>query len=180
MLVFDVYSLRSMKTLYIIRHAKSSWEQEDLDDIVRPLNDKGKTSCLVLGHWLKNQKIKPDYVITSPATRALHTAIQVTSWVDFPKNKLDIDSVIYFGNTRSIVQKLISLDQLKNIDQVFLFGHEPILSELIEKFTKDQLEKLPTAALYSIHWNVDTWEEAMKQLGSKIDFITPKLLSKFN
>lgn len=168
-----------MKTLYIIRHAKSSWEQEDLDDMVRPLNDKGKTACLMMGNWLKSQKIKPDYVITSPATRALHTAIQVCSWVDFPKSKFDIDAQIYFGNTKSISEKIISLDQKNNVNQVFLFGHEPILSELIYKYTKDQLEKFPTASVYSIHWNVSTWEEAMKQLGSKVDFITPKLLAKF-
>lgn len=169
-----------MKTLYIIRHAKSSWEQEDLDDMIRPLNEKGKTACLMVGNWLKSQKIKPDYVMTSPATRALHTAINVTSWVDFPKSKLDIDAQIYFGNTKSITEKLAQLDQVGHAEKVFLFGHEPILSELIYKLTKDQLEKFPTAALYAIHWNVDTWEEAMKQLGSKVDFITPKLLTKFN
>ena len=49
-----------MKRLYIIRHAKSSWEQEDIDDMVRPLNDKGKSASLVLGNWLKHHKIKPD------------------------------------------------------------------------------------------------------------------------
>lgn len=169
-----------MKTLYIIRHAKSSWDEEDLDDMVRPLNDRGKTACLLIGNWLRMQKIKPDYVITSPATRALHTAITVTSWMEFPKSKLDIDAAIYFGNVKAVSEKLVSLDQVSKSGKVFLFGHEPLLSELIYKFTKDELEKFPTAALYSINWNVDTWAEAMQQLGAKVDFITPKSLIKTN
>lgn len=169
-----------MKTLYIIRHAKSSWEQEDLDDMVRPLNDRGKAASLLIGNWLRLQKVKPDYVITSPATRALHTAISVTSWVGFPKSRLDIDAVVYFGNTRLISEKLIALDKEPKSNKVLLFGHEPLLSELIYKFTKDELDKFPTGALYSISWNVDTWEEAMRELGSKIDFITPKSLTKSN
>lgn len=167
-----------MKTLYIIRHAKSSWEQDDLDDMVRPLNDKGKAACLLLGNWFRQQKIKPDYVFTSPATRALHTAIQVTSWVGYPKHKLDIDAQIYFGSVRHVMDRLSSLDETGDYQQVFLFGHEPILSELIYKLTKDELDKFPTAALYSIHWDVDTWSEAMRQLGSKVDFTTPKFLAK--
>lgn len=168
-----------MKILYIIRHAKSSWEQEDIDDMVRPLNDKGKTASLVLGNWLKHQKIKPNYVITSPATRALHTTINICSWVEFPISNMDIDQRIYFGNGKSISEKLITLDEsAKSIDKVFLIGHEPILSELIHKLTKDVLDKFPTGALYSVSWNVETWAEAMQQLGSKVDFITPKSLVK--
>lgn len=166
-----------MKILYIIRHAKSSWDQEEIDDMVRPLNPRGKSASLILGNWLKHQKIKPDLVLTSPATRALHTAINLCSWVEFPIHKMDIDANIYFGNVKSIAEKLTLLDgSIKSIDKIFLIGHEPILSELIHKLTKDVLDKFPTAALYSISWNVDTWAEAMTELGSKIDFITPKLL----
>ncbi len=168
-----------MKILYIIRHAKSSWEEVDLDDMVRPLSNKGKTASLVLGNWMNHQKIKPDYIITSPATRALHTAINLSTWVEFPIAKLDIDSRIYFGNLKMITEKLSQLDQsLKPIHKVLLIGHEPLLSDLIYKLTKDELDKFPTASLYSISWNVNTWEEAMLQLGAKIDFINPKVLMK--
>lgn len=166
-----------MKILYIIRHAKSSWEEGDINDMVRPLNEKGKTASLIIGNWLNHQKIKPDFVMTSPATRALHTSINISSWVDFPISKMDIDPVLYFGNVKSICEKLVLLDQSsKVIDKVFLIGHEPILSDLINKLTKDVLVKFPTTALYSISWNVDSWEEAMQELGAKVDFITPKLL----
>ena len=168
-----------MKRLYIIRHAKSSWEQEDIDDMVRPLIDNGKSASLLLGNWLMHHKIKPDEVITSPATRALHTAINICSWIDFPISKMDIDQKIYFGNIKSITDKLIQLDQsAKEINSVFLIGHEPLMSEMVYKFTKDVLDKFPTSALYSISWNVDSWADAMHLLGSKVDFITPKSLLK--
>nr|MBP6155012.1 histidine phosphatase family protein [Chitinophagales bacterium] len=63
-----------MKYLTIIRHAKSSWEHPDLDDFVRPLNDRGQTAIPLIGNYLQQQQIYPDLIISSPATRAIETA----------------------------------------------------------------------------------------------------------
>jgi phosphohistidine phosphatase SixA len=74
---------------------------------------------------------------------------------------------------------LIQLDHSsKEINNVFLIGHEPLMSEMVHKFSKDVLDKFPTAALYCVSWNVDSWADAMHLLGSKVDFITPKSLLK--
>lgn len=166
-----------MKYLTLIRHAKSSWEQPDIDDMVRPLNQRGKESTILLGNWMQFQKMKPDAIITSPATRALHTAINVASWINFNKARIDIDQSIYFGGMKAMVEKLLSLDQAdKPCNEVVLVGHEPYLGELVTKLCGDELEKFPTCALYQIHWEAETWEEALKSTGSKVLFMTPKML----
>lgn len=166
-----------MKYLSLIRHAKSSWEQPDIDDIVRPLNTRGKESTILLGNWLHTQKIKPQLISTSPATRALHTAINVASWINYTAARIDIDAKIYFGGSKAIIEKIIALDELEApVSELAIIGHEPYLSELVTRFTGDELEKFPTCSLYRIYWDADTWESALNTMGSKVSFITPKML----
>jgi phosphohistidine phosphatase len=163
-----------MKYLTLIRHAKSSWEQPDIDDMVRPLNPRGKESTILLGNWFRVQKIKPDAIICSPATRSLHTAINIASWINFNKSRMDIDQAIYFGGTKAMAEKVAELDN--SIEEVFMVGHEPYLSELVNKFTGDELEKFPTCAAYRICWEVESWDQINQVQGSKHTFMTPKML----
>jgi phosphohistidine phosphatase len=166
-----------MKYLTLIRHAKSSWEQPDIDDMVRPLNQRGKESTILMGNWMQQQKMKPDIIITSPATRALHTAINIASWINYNKARMDIDQSIYFGGTKAIVEKLLSLDNANSsYKEVLIVGHEPYLGEAVTKLCGDELDKFPTCGLYRIGWEADTWEHALKFPGSKVLFMTPKLL----
>lgn len=163
-----------MKFLTLVRHAKSSWEQPDIDDMVRPLNPRGKESTILMGNWLHTQKIKPDAIISSPATRALHTALNIASWINFNKSRMDIDQAVYFGGTKAIMEKIASLDPA--LKDVLMVGHEPYLSELVNKLTGDELDKFPTCALYRIYWDTDSWEECLQKNGSKVTFMTPKML----
>ena len=166
-----------MKYLTLIRHAKSSWDFADLDDMVRPLNQRGKEATTLMGHYIKSLKIKPDVMISSPATRALHTALNIASWLGINKARIDIDKSIYFGGTKAMVEKLSSLDSLPSApDEVFLFGHEPYMSELVHKLTGDEIEKFPTCAFYRIALDAATWSEAMKIQGTKDIFVSPKML----
>lgn len=166
-----------MKYLTLIRHAKSSWDHPDLDDMVRPLNQRGKEASTLMGHHLKSLKLKPDVIISSPATRALHTALNISSWLGFNSGRMDIDKSVYFGGTKAMVEKIAALDELPvNPDEVFLFGHEPYMSELVHKLTGDELEKFPTCGVYRIVWETESWAEALRKSGVKDLFITPKML----
>ena len=163
-----------MKHLTIIRHAKSSWSTPDLDDIVRPLNERGLKSIKIIGNYLNEESIQPDLIITSPATRAVQTAVGIGDLLNYNKDELQIKQEIYFGNTNDI------LTFLKNIDNhfwdVFLFGHEPVLSALIELLTKNNIEKFPTCAAYRITFDIKKWKEI--SIGKKTFFIYPKLFTK--
>lgn len=162
-----------MKYLTIIRHAKSSWTTPDLDDILRPLNERGLKSIKIIGNYLKEKNIQPDLMISSPATRAVQTAFGIGDLVNYKIDTLKINQEIYFGNQTDIFSILKKIDT--PVNDVFLFGHEPILSSLIFHLTKISLEKFPTCAVFRISFKIDNWS-AIKT-GSTVFFITPKQLS---
>ena len=161
-----------MKFLTIIRHAKSDWST-DVDDIVRPLNERGKNAVVLVGNYLHQQKINPDLIISSPATRAFETTKAIAELVKYDLKKVKVEPVVYFGASSAIIDMLKELDNQFN--DVFLFGHEPILSSLITHFTKTSLEKFPTCSVFRIAFKIDNWS-AIKT-GNTEFFISPKQLT---
>lgn len=159
-----------MMYLNLIRHAKSSWETPDLDDISRPLNARGKEAIITVGNYLEQKKIKPDLIISSPAVRAAETAKGIASIVQYDAKKIQTAPVIYFGTSSAIAEFLHGLDNKFN--DVFLFGHEPVLSSLIYQFTKKTVEKFPTCSVCRIAFNINTWKEI--KTGNCDFLISPK------
>ena len=161
-----------MKHLTIIRHAKSDWTT-DVDDILRPLNERGKNAVLLVGNYLQQQHIKPDLIISSPATRALDTANAIGELVKYNTNEIHVEPVVYFGTSSAIIDLLKESDN--KINDVFLCGHEPILSSLIFHFTKTTLEKFPTCSVFRIAFKINNWSEL--KTGNTEFFISPKQLT---
>lgn len=165
---------REMKHLYIIRHAKSDWVDLSLPDIVRPLNERGKAAVFSIGNFLKEQKISPDLIISSPATRALHTAVGISSILGYPSKDIITDSGIYFSGPEGMMEAISHVNNKKKT--LFIFSHEPTCSEVIFRLTGEEVEKFPTAAVFGIKFNVDKWEEILNTKGEKILFTSPKQL----
>lgn len=163
-----------MKYLTIIRHAKSSWSTPYLDDILRPLNERGLKSIKIIGNYLREKNIQPDLIITSPATRAVQTAVGIGDLVNYKIDSLKINQEIYFGNTTDILAIIKNIDD--TVNDIFLFGHEPILSSLIYHFTKTSLEKFPTCAVYRIAFDIKSWKETDLKIGKCEFYVNPKLL----
>lgn len=161
-----------MKYLTIIRHAKSSWEDASLPDIVRPLNERGKSAILKVGAFLVKNKLYPDVYCTSPATRALHTAVGIGEFLGYSEENLVIRQEIYFGSLKDIRQLITSTDDL--FQHIFLTGHEPLLSALIHSYTGKTMEKFPTCGVCSISFQADSWKAALN--GNIELFKTPKEL----
>ncbi len=161
-----------MKYLTIVRHAKSDWST-DVDDIARPLNERGKDAVKLVGSYLHQQNIKPDLIISSPATRAIETAKVIGELVKYDLKEIKVEPVVYFGASSAIIELLKELNNQFN--DVFLFGHEPILSSLIFHFTKTSLEKFPTCGVFRVSFNIKDWKEI--KTGSAEFFITPKQLT---
>ena len=145
-----------MKYLTIIRHAKSSWDHPDLDDIARPLNERGKSAVKIVGNYLRENQLTPDLIVSSPATRAI------------------IEPVIYFGTSSAILEMLKQTDNKFN--DVFLFGHEPILSSLIYQLSKTPLEKFPTCSVFRISLEIKSWHDIGAKKGKCEIYVNPKLL----
>lgn len=149
-----------MKFLTLIRHAKSSWNFPELEDIDRPLNERGKQSIPLIANFLKAQHIHPDLIISSPAVRAQKTAKGIGKIIGYDLKKLHTEAVIYFGTSQAVLGMLQELDD--NRDDVFLFGHEPILSALIYRLTEKQLEKFPTCGVCRMAFAVAHWKDLQK------------------
>ncbi len=161
-----------MKNLTIIRHAKSCWENPEVDDIARPLNTRGNNAITTIGSFLQTNKYLPDFVLSSPAVRAINTAKGIAAQLQYEPKKIQVEPLIYFGTSADILKLIFSISD--KYQDVFLFGHEPKLSALIAHFTKKQLDKFPTCSVCRITFNSQKWENI--KTGNCTLLITPKEL----
>ena len=105
-----------MKTIYLARHAKSSWDYPELDDFERPLNDRGRRDAPFMGSMLKKLKIKPDAIVSSPATRAATTARIFANQLSYPLEHIYYNEILY-GADQTELCELIKTVQEKTSSQ---------------------------------------------------------------
>ena len=159
-----------MKTLYIIRHAKSSWKDLSLDDFDRPLNKRGQRDAPFMGKVLKGLHVKPDIILSSPALRAKMTAEIIAKKVKYSKKILFIDD-IYEASAITLHRLLTKIDDKNSI--AFLFGHNPGLNDLVEEYV-DVDENIPTCGVVCIEFNAKSWSEISELNAKLISFDYPK------
>lgn len=145
-----------MKTLLLLRHAKSSWKDTDLDDHDRPLNKRGKRDAPRIGQLLRDENLVPDYITVSTAKRARKTAEHVIHESGF-RGETRITGELYHASGRQLAEFLAQLPD--RFERVLLIGHNPGLEELLELLT-GQCIPLTTAALAWLELPVDSWPSA--------------------
>ncbi len=158
-----------MKTIYLVRHAKASWEDQ-VHDWERPLTEAGVERAQKVAGLLKSKKIKPDKIISSYAFRALNTAVIFAVELRFPTIQIEINQSIYEKKAIDILDILRKQDDKH--ETIMIFGHDPSITELYNMLTRKLLLKLSTASAAGIQFNVKQW----KSLGStsgKTLFIEP-------
>ncbi|GAB4145551.1 MAG: histidine phosphatase family protein [Planctomycetaceae bacterium] len=144
-----------MKTLLLLRHAKSSWDDSSLEDYDRPLNKRGKKAAPKMGYVILEENILPDAIITSPARRARETAFLVAEECGFG-GAIEVDLALYPTSSASCIDVLSNLSE--DIDTVLLVAHNPGLEQLVESLT-GTYERLPTAALVQLCLEIDDWTD---------------------
>ena len=144
-----------MKTLFILRHAKSSWDNADLADFARPLNNRGLESAPLVGDMIRSNKFQIDTIISSPAERAERTAILVKEAAQI-KADIQFDDRVYEASPRQLLQIASELDD--SIQSAMIVGHNPGLEGLLKMLTKE-IESMPTAALAVVDLNIDKWKQ---------------------
>ncbi|MDD2653186.1 MAG: histidine phosphatase family protein [Sulfurimonas sp.] len=159
-----------MKKLYIIRHAKSSWSDEALEDFERPLNKRGKANAPMMGERLKEKHIMPDIILSSPAKRAKSTAQMIAKEIGY-KKKVLFDANIYEANVEVLRNILRSLDD-KN-GTVFLVGHNPSLNDLAHYYV-DFEANIPTCGVVEIAFASKKWAEIEPKDAELLSFDYPK------
>ncbi|MCB9423397.1 MAG: histidine phosphatase family protein [Ardenticatenaceae bacterium] len=144
-----------MKTLLILRHAKSSWDNAQLTDYERPLNSRGKQDAPLMGKLLREQDLVPDLIITSSAERALATAEAVALAGGY-EQEIRATRSFYHADPDAYIDVLRQLDD--SLERVMVVGHNPGMEELLEELT-GLWEQMPTAALAQIALPINHWHE---------------------
>ena len=163
-----------MRTLYLLRHAKSSWKDANLADFDRPLSGRGRRAAETVGLFLKEKEITFDLVVSSPAVRARQT-IEIVLRSAKQRPELRFDERIY----EATVGRLLEIvSQLENEHKaVLLVGHNPGMQELLALLT-GQSEEYRTAALTKITFKNLKWAEVGNKKGSLEWLVKPKELDK--
>lgn len=162
-----------MKTIILVRHAKSSWKDLSLDDFDRPLNKRGKRNAPFMGTKLKEKQIKPDLILSSPAKRARKTATAIAKAIGYPKKKIIFDENMYHSSALYLYQMVRSLDDAH--ETIMLFGHNPDFNEFADMLLKiNPVHNIPTTGVYCIRFKGNGWEKVLEGKGESVFFDYPK------
>ena len=146
-----------MKTLYLVRHAKSSWDYHNLSDVDRPLKGRGIRDAHLISTWLADSSDMPDGVYSSPATRALHTAMIFSRNFGMSFQELNIVDGLYMAS----VHELMTFCQDLSNDQesVMVFGHNPTITEFVNRCINQRIDNVPTTGVACLKFDINRWED---------------------
>jgi phosphohistidine phosphatase len=161
-----------MKTIYIVRHAKSSWDNPSLDDYSRPLNDRGEKDAPRMGKRLKEREVIADLMISSPANRALKTCKAIAKILEFPLSKIKEDKRLYHADEDMIYTILKEVKDSN--DSLMIFGHNPGLTSFANNLLNENIVNIPTAGIVACKLNINSWHEIKAGCGELLFFDFPK------
>ncbi len=159
-----------MKTLFLLRHAKSSWENASLSDFERPLNKRGLNAAPFMGEKILYNRFQIDSIVSSPAERARQTAILVKE-AALINSDIQYDKRIYEATARRLLEVVSETNKDKN--SIMLVGHNPGMEQLVEILT-GETQTMPTAALAVIDLQINRWKEISERCGTLRKMIRPK------
>lgn len=161
-----------MKTLLLLRHAKSSRKDNGVRDFDRPLNQRGLKAAPSIGRSIRKRKLQPDLVLSSPAERARQTTQLVFEAAGL-KTEVRFDERIYEATGARLFEIVGQIEEDANV--AMLVGHNPGLEELLEALT-GKAHNLPTAALACIELNIEKWNKVRAGGGQLEWLVKPKEL----
>ena len=163
-----------MKELYIVRHAKSSWEDPGLADHDRPLLPIGVTKTQKIVGFLKRKDIRPGLMLSSTATRALETAKIIAAGTGYAEEDIRTTEKLYHGSPDTILNELYGLPD--DIGSVMVFGHNPGLTYFVNRYLDPSIDNLPTSGVVGIRFEADHWEELPGARFTVMFLMTPKMI----
>ena len=161
-----------MKTLLLIRHAKSDWDNASLSDFERPLNERGKRDAPMMGRRLYDRNIPIDAFISSPAKRAMVTATLIAAEYDVVKERIVFVDDLYLA-TPDIFQQVV-----QNIDDHFqcaaVFSHNPGITDFANLLTNTRIDNMPTCSIFAVQIHADKWSDVLDAEKEFLFFDRPK------
>ncbi len=161
-----------MKTLILVRHAKSSWKDESLSDLERSLNERGKRDAPRMAARLVERGIKPDLLLCSPAKRARKTATALIEAQKLADASIEYQDSIYAANPNELLALIHQ--QPDDVQTLMMVGHNPSFSELANLLTPRAPENLPTCGIAEIELDIAVWRDAGAGCGTLVCYDFPK------
>ncbi|MDX1509316.1 MAG: histidine phosphatase family protein [Woeseiaceae bacterium] len=144
-----------MKTLTIVRHAKSSWDNPSLSDRDRPLNQRGERDAPKMGKRVNKAGIRPSLIISSPAVRAWTTARAFAQQLNYPLEFLQREKDLYHASVDTILDVIAAQDN--GFNNLMLFGHNPGLTSFANYLQPGITNNLPTSGVLAVNIDRDDW-----------------------
>jgi phosphohistidine phosphatase len=144
------------KTLFLIRHAKSSWDDPSVNDFDRPLNERGKKDAPAMAKKLRNKKIKMDAFVSSPAKRARQTCNRFVKEFDLKKKKIVLEEKLYEATEENFYEVVENLKNKWKI--VAVFSHNPGITSFANSLTATKIDDMPTCSVFALKIDTDKWK----------------------
>lgn len=161
-----------MKTLYLVRHAKSSWDDPNLTDFERPLNERGRKAAPIMAKYIFERGYIPQHFVSSPANRAIATARLFADKMNFERKNIQLDGRIYNSNNQELLGVIQSLND--KYDSIALFGHDTSITVTTEELSNQRFLHFPTCGVAGIKLNVNSWADVVEGCGELLFFAFPK------
>jgi phosphohistidine phosphatase len=170
-----------MKRLTLLRHAKSDWDQP-VDDLNRPLNERGWKAARRIGKEMKRRHMSFDFALASPAARVRETIDGLSETYGEPKFPIRFEPKMYGAGADALIELIREMPG--EAEDALLIGHNPGLERLVVGLSRDDghglrdkvAEKFPTAAVAVIEFPVSSWTEVAPGKGKMVELILPKEL----
>ena len=144
-----------MKTLTIVRHAKSSWKDASLADRDRPLNRRGERDAPAMGRRIAKAGIRPSLIVSSPAKRAWTTAKIIADEIGYPREFLQRENSLYMASLNDLLDVVVAQDE--GFNSLMVVGHNPGLTDFVNFLSPKLTYNLPTAGVVSVNIDRDDW-----------------------
>jgi len=161
-----------MKTLTLVRHAKSSWKDNSLADRDRPLNKRGKRDAPEMGRRIAAAGIRPSLIVSSPAVRAWTTAKIIANEIGYPREFLQRDNGLYLASVNGILDVIVAQDP--GFNNLMLVGHNPGFTDFANYLVPGLTNNMPTAGVVSVELDSEDWSLYDKPAAELLFYDFPK------
>lgn len=146
-----------MKTLLLVRHAKSSWDVMGMDDIDRPLNERGKKDAPEMAKRIKAKGLKIDVFLSSPAKRAHKTAKYFAEEFKVDKDEIELVDKLYEASVTAFLEVVSTINERHST--AIIFSHNPGITDFVNTLTKVHLDNMPTCGIFAVQAEAEKWKD---------------------
>ena len=164
-----------MKTIYIVRHAKSSWGDFSISDHERTLTQVGVNKTKKVIDFFNKNNVKPSVIICSSAIRAVETAKLIAQGINYDVNQIITNASLYHADVNDIYNELFGVDN--KLNSAMIIAHNPTLTDFANEFAVPVIDNLPTTGVICVEFETDNWHE-ITNAKYKVKFVVfPRMLS---